>query len=79
MYCMVYFIQVFQGNEPLADTKMLSINVSIELAQLFEEKIALGIYQNEEMVIRDALRALDERNVEVDPWRGDTHSRLQII
>lgn len=49
-------------------TKSLSITLTHEMAELVKEKVANGGYATESEVIRDGLRALQERDAAVEQW-----------
>jgi antitoxin ParD1/3/4 len=49
-------------------TQSLSITLPHEMAQLVKEKVASGSYATESEVIRDGLRALQERDAAVEQW-----------
>jgi putative addiction module CopG family antidote len=49
-------------------TQSLSITLPREMAKLIKEKVASGNYATESEVIRDGLRALQERDAAVEQW-----------
>ena len=49
-------------------TQSLSITLPHEMAQLIKDKVAAGGYATESEVIRDGLRALQERDAAVEHW-----------
>lgn len=49
-------------------TQSLSITLPHEMAQLIKEKVASGSYATESEVVRDGLRALQERDAAVEHW-----------
>lgn len=49
-------------------TQSLSITLPHEMAQLIKDKVAGGGYATESEVIRDGLRALQERDAAVEQW-----------
>ncbi len=49
-------------------TQSLSITLPHEMAQLIKDKVASGGYATESEVIRDGLRALQERDAAVEQW-----------
>jgi putative addiction module CopG family antidote len=49
-------------------TQSLSITLPHEMAQLIKDKVASGGYATESEVIRDGLRALQERDAAVEHW-----------
>ena len=49
-------------------TKSLSITLPHEMAQLVKDKVASGAYATESEVIREGLRALDERAAALEAW-----------
>jgi putative addiction module CopG family antidote len=49
-------------------TQSLSITLPREMAQLIKDKVAGGAYATESEVIRDGLRALQERDAAVEGW-----------
>jgi antitoxin ParD1/3/4 len=49
-------------------TQSLSITLPHEMAQLIKNKVASGGYATESEVIRDGLRALQERDAAVEQW-----------
>ena len=49
-------------------TQQLSITLPMEMARLVKEKVANGTYATESEVIREGLRALQEREAAVERW-----------
>lgn len=49
-------------------TQSLSITLPHDMAQLVKDKVAGGAYATESEVIRDGLRALQERDAAVETW-----------
>lgn len=49
-------------------TQQLSITLPVEMAKLVKDKVASGAYASESEVIRDGLRALQERDDAVEKW-----------
>jgi antitoxin ParD1/3/4 len=49
-------------------TRQLSITLPVEMAQMVKEKVASGDYASESEVVRDGLRALEERSRAVERW-----------
>jgi len=49
-------------------TQSLSITLPHDMAQLVKDKVADGAYATESEVIRDGLRALQERDAAVEHW-----------
>ena len=49
-------------------TRQLSITLPTEMAQKVKAKVASGDYASESEVIREGLRALDERDAVVEKW-----------
>ena len=49
-------------------TRSLSITLPHEMAELIKEKVTSGNYATESEVIRDGLRALQERDAAVEHW-----------
>jgi antitoxin ParD1/3/4 len=49
-------------------TRQLSITLPVEMADMVKEKVASGDYASESEVIRDGLRALEERSRAVERW-----------
>lgn len=46
----------------------MSITLPVEMARLIKEKVASGAYASDSEVIRDGLRALQERDAAVERW-----------
>ena len=49
-------------------TQSLSITLPHDMAQLIKNKVASGGYATESEVIRDGLRALQERDAAIEQW-----------
>jgi putative addiction module CopG family antidote len=49
-------------------TQQLSITLPVEMAKLIKEKVASGAYASESEVVREGLRALQERDEVVERW-----------
>ena len=49
-------------------TQQLNITLPVEMAKLVKEKVASGAYASESEVVRDGLRALQERDELVEKW-----------
>lgn len=49
-------------------TQQLSITLPTEMAQKVKARVASGDYASESEVIREGLRALDERDAVVEKW-----------
>jgi len=49
-------------------TQQMSITLPIEMAQLVKDKVSSGSYASESEVIREGLRALQERETAVERW-----------
>lgn len=49
-------------------TQSLSITLPHDMAQMIKEKVATGGYATESEVVRDGLRALQERDAAVEEW-----------
>jgi len=49
-------------------TKSLSITLPHNMARMVKKKVASGAYATESEVIRDGLRALQERDAAVEQW-----------
>ena len=49
-------------------TRQMSITLPLEMARIVREKVASGGYSSESEVIRDGLRALQERDAAVERW-----------
>ena len=49
-------------------TQQMSITLPLEMAQIVKEKVANGSYASESEVIREGLRALQERDAAVEHW-----------
>jgi putative addiction module CopG family antidote len=49
-------------------TRALSITLPHDMAEMVKDKVASGAYATESEVIRDGLRALQERDAAVETW-----------
>ena len=49
-------------------TRQMSITLPLEMAKIVREKVANGGYASESEVIRDGLRALQERDAAIERW-----------
>ena len=49
-------------------TQQMSITLPLEMARIVKEKVANGGYASESEVIRDGIRALQERDAAVERW-----------
>jgi antitoxin ParD1/3/4 len=49
-------------------TQQLSITLPVEMARLIKDRVASGTYASESEVIREGLRALQEREGAVEKW-----------
>jgi putative addiction module CopG family antidote len=49
-------------------TRQLSITLPVQMAEMVKDKVASGDYASESEVIRDGLRALEERDRAVEAW-----------
>ena len=49
-------------------TQQMSITLPLEMAQIVKEKVASGSYASESEVIREGIRALQERDAAVERW-----------
>ena len=49
-------------------TQQMSITLPLEMARIVKEKVASGGYASESEVIRDGIRALQERDAAVERW-----------
>jgi putative addiction module CopG family antidote len=49
-------------------TRQLSITLPIEMADMVKDKVASGDYASESEVIREGLRALQDRDAAVERW-----------
>lgn len=49
-------------------TQQMSITLPVEMARLVKQKVSSGAYASESEVIRDGLRALEERDTVVERW-----------
>lgn len=55
----------------MRSTQQMSITLPIEMANKVKAKVASGDYASESEVIREGLRALDERDAVVEKWLRD--------
>lgn len=55
----------------MRSTRQMSITLPVEMAQMVKEKVAQGGYASESEVIREGLRALQERDAAVERWLRD--------
>ena len=53
---------------PVRTTQQMSITLPLEMAQLVKDKVLSGTYASESEVIREGLRALQERDAAVERW-----------
>lgn len=49
-------------------TQQMSITLPVEMAALVKEKVASGAYASESEVIREGLRALQDRDAAIERW-----------
>ena len=49
-------------------TQQMSITLPLEMARIVREKVANGGYASESEVIRDGLRALQDRDAAIERW-----------
>ncbi len=49
-------------------TQQMSITLPLEMAQTVKDRVASGQYASESEVIREGLRALEERDAAVERW-----------
>lgn len=52
----------------MRSTQQMSITLPVEMAKLVKEKVSSGAYASESEVIREGLRALQERDALVEKW-----------
>lgn len=52
-------------------TQQLSITLPVEMARLVKDKVASGAYATESEVVREGIRALQERDAAVERWLRD--------
>ncbi len=52
-------------------TQQLSITLPVEMARLVKDKVASGAYATESEVLREGIRALQERDAAVERWLRD--------
>jgi putative addiction module CopG family antidote len=52
----------------MRSTQQLSITLPVEMARLIKDRVASGAYASESEVIREGLRALQEREDAVEKW-----------
>ena len=61
-------------------TRQLSVTLPIKMADLVHEKVASGEYASESEVVREGLRALQERDAAVERWlRNEVVPTLQAF
>jgi antitoxin ParD1/3/4 len=56
----------------MRSTQQMSITLPLEMARLVREKVTAGGYASESEVIREGLRALQERDQIVERWLHET-------
>lgn len=56
-------------------TRQMSITLPVEMAELVKQKVSSGVYASESEVIRDGLRALQERDAAVERWLREDVAR----
>lgn len=52
----------------MRSTQQMSITLPVEMARIVKEKVASGAYASESEVIREGLRALQDRDAAVERW-----------
>ncbi|MGL4728292.1 MAG: type II toxin-antitoxin system ParD family antitoxin [Bosea sp. (in: a-proteobacteria)] len=52
----------------MRSTRQMSITLPLEMAQTIKAKVASGAYASESEVVRDGLRALQERDRVIEHW-----------
>ena len=52
----------------MRSTRQMSITLPLEMAQLVKDKVSSGAYASESEVIRDGLRALQDRDAAIEKW-----------
>jgi antitoxin ParD1/3/4 len=52
-------------------TQQLSITLPLEMARMVKDKVASGAYATESEVVREGIRALQERDAVVERWLSD--------
>jgi putative addiction module CopG family antidote len=52
----------------MRSTRQLSITLPLEMAEMVKQRVASGDYASESEVIRDGLRALQDRDDAVERW-----------
>jgi len=52
----------------MRNTQQLSITLPVEMARAVKSKVASGAYASESEVIREGLRALQERDAALEQW-----------
>ena len=52
----------------MRSTQQMSITLPVEMAKLIKERVANGKYATESEVIREGLRALQDREAAVERW-----------
>lgn len=55
----------------MRSTRQMSITLPVDMARMVKEKVAQGGYASESEVIREGLRALQERDAVVERWLRD--------
>ena len=55
----------------MRSTQQLSITLPVEMARLVKEKVSSGAYASESEVIREGLRALQDRDLAIEKWLHD--------
>ena len=62
----------YKGKErktlPMRTTQQMSITLPLDMAQLVKDKVSSGSYASESEVIREGIRALQEREAAVERW-----------
>ena len=58
-------------SESMRTTRQMSITLPVEMAKLVKDKVASGAYAPESEVVREGLRALQERDAAVEKWLRD--------
>ena len=52
----------------MRSTQQLSITLPVEMAKMVKDKVASGVYASESEVIREGIRALQEREAAIEKW-----------
>ena len=52
----------------MRSTRQLSITLPTAMADMVKERVASGAYASESEVVREGLRALQERDAEIERW-----------